>query len=177
MEFNELIEARRSVRRYEAAELAAADIEAVVADALAAPSWNNREPTRYHAVVDASLRERLRSETFPAFNAASSANAGALVVVTFVRGESGYIRGEQSNELGEMWGAYDAGIATAYLLLAAKNRGLDSLVIGIRDAEKIRAILGIPAEETIVSVVALGKGAQSPAKPPRRAVKDVLTVV
>ena len=47
MEFKELIEARRSVRRYVASEISGAEVEAIVGEALNAPSWKNTEVTRY----------------------------------------------------------------------------------------------------------------------------------
>ena len=46
MEFNELIEARRSVRKYAAGEISQTELEAIVAEALEAPSWKNTEVTR-----------------------------------------------------------------------------------------------------------------------------------
>ena len=107
---------------------------------------------------------------------ASTANAAALVAVTFKKGESGYMGTAAANELGEMWGAYDCGLASAYFVLAAKNRGWDSLILGIRDAEKIKALMGFPEDEVVTSVIALGKAAQSAAKPPRKPVSEVLGV-
>ena len=47
MEFKELIEARRSVRKYVASEISKAEVEAIVGEALNAPSWRNTEVTRY----------------------------------------------------------------------------------------------------------------------------------
>ena len=176
MEFNELIEARRSVRKYAAGEISKAEIEAIVGEALNAPSWKNTEVTRYYAAIGATAKERLWDETLPSFNVASTANAAALVAVTFKTGESGYMGAEPANELGEMWGAYDCGLASAYFVLAAKNRGWDSLILGIRDAAKIRALMGIPGDETLTAVIALGKSTQSAAKPPRKPVSEVLGV-
>ena len=106
----------------------------------------------------------------------STANAAALVAVTFKKGESGYMGTAAANELGEMWGAYDCGLASAYFVLAAKNHGWDSLILGIRDAEKIKSLMGIPEDETVTSVIALGKAAQSVTKPPRKPVGEVLKV-
>lgn len=177
MEFNELIEARRSVRKYAASEISKAEMEAIVKDALNAPSWKNTETTRYYAAIGAETKNRLWQEALPGFNTASSANAAALVAVSFKRGESGYLGSSPSDELGEMWGAYDCGLASSYFVLAAKNRGWDSLIMGIRDAKKIRAIFGIPAEETLLSVIAVGKSAQPYFKNPRKPVADVLKVM
>ena len=46
MEFKELIEARRSVRKYVASEISKAEVEEIVGEALNAPSWKNTEVTR-----------------------------------------------------------------------------------------------------------------------------------
>lgn len=75
-----------------------------------------------------------------------------------------------------MWGAYDCGLASAYFVLAAKSHGWDSLILGIRDAEKIKALMGIPEDEVVTSVIALGKAAQAAAKPPRKPVGEVLKI-
>ena len=176
MGFKELIEARRSVRKYVASEISKAEVEAIVGEALNAPSWRNTEATRYYAAIRAEAKGRLWDEALPSFNVASTANAAALVAVTFRKGESGYMGADPANELGEMWGAYDCGLASAYFVLAAKNHGWDSLILGIRDAEKIKALMGISDDETVTTVIALGKAAGAVAKPPRKAVGAVLKI-
>ena len=105
------------------------------------------------------------------------ANAAALVAVTFVPGESGYMGDTPADELGEMWGAYDCGLASSYFILAAKNHGWDTLIMGIRDTAKVKAILGIPAKEVLMSVIAVGKSAQPYFKNPRKPVAEVLKAV
>jgi len=176
LKFGELIERRRSIRKFAASEISGAEVEKIVAEALKAPSWNNTEVTRYYAAVAEEVKRRIWGEALPSFNAASTANAAALVAVTFRPGESGYMGDSPMNELGDMWGAYDAGLASAYFILAAKDNGWDSLILGIRNAEKVKAILGIPAEEVLTSVIALGKAAQVPAQPPRKPLAEVLHV-
>ena len=176
MEFKELIEERRSVRKYVPSEISKDEMEVVVGEALNAPSWKNTEVTRYYAAISAEAKGRLWKEALPGFNVTSTANVAALVAVTFKKGESGYMGTAAANELGEMWGAYDCGLASAYFVLAAKNHGWDSLILGIRDAEKIKALMGIPEDEVVTSVIALGKAAQTAAKPPRKPVGEVLKV-
>ena len=177
MEFKKLNEARRCVRKYVASEISKAEVEAIVGEALNAPSWKNTEVTRYYAAVSEEAKGRLWNEALPSFNVASTANAAALVAVTFKKGESGYMGTVAANELGEMWGAYDCGLASAYFVLAAKNHGWDSLILGIRDAEKIRVIMGIPDDEVVTSVIALGRAAGATAKPPRKPVGEVVKVL
>ena len=176
MDFSELIEARRSVRQYAKSEIEPKELEAIVADALNAPSWKNSETTRYYAATSAAARERMWKEGLPGFNAASSANAAALVAVTFVPGESGFINGTPGDDLGNMWGAYDCGLACSYFVLAAKNRGWDTLIMGLRNVDKVREILSIPKNEILLSVIAVGKSAQKYMKVPRKPVSEVLRI-
>ena len=162
MDFDELKEARRSVRQYAKSEITQDELEKIVTDALNAPSWKNTETTRYYAAATDAAKERMWKEALPGYNAASSANAAALVAVTFVPGESGF--------------AYDCGLASSYFILAAKNRGWDTLIMGMRDGAKVKSILGIPEGEVLMSVIAVGKSAQKYMKRPRKPVSEVLKV-
>ncbi len=177
MTFDRLIEARRSVRAYAPSEISREELTQIVTEALNAPSWKNEEATRYHMAASAEAKARVWKESLPSFNATSSANAAALVVVSFKKGLSGYLGATPANELGEMWGAYDAGLASSYFVLAAKNHGWDTLIMGIRDEAALRKIFDIPADEVVLSVIALGKGAQPYFKNPRKPVGDVLQII
>ena len=177
MKFSELVEARRSVRKYAKATISKDEMAKIVEEALNAPSWKNTETTRYYAAIGDEAKAKIWSDALPGFNAASSANAAALVTVSFVPGESGYMGADPANELGEMWGAYDCGLASSYFVLAAKNHGWDTLIMGIRDTAKVKSILGIPEKEILMSVIAVGKGAQPYFKNPRKPVAEVLKVV
>lgn len=176
MDFDELKEARRSVRQYAKSEITKEELEKIVTDALNAPSWKNTETTRYYAAASDAARERMLKEGLPGFNAASSANAAALVAVTYVPGESGFNDGKAVDDLGNTWGAYDCGLASSYFILAAKNRGWDTLIMGMRDVAKVKEILGIPKNEIMMSVIAVGKSAQKYMKRPRKPVAEVLKV-
>ena len=177
MKFSELIEARRSVRRYAKAAISKDEMSKIVEEALNAPSWKNTETARYYAAIGDDAKAKIWGDALPGFNAASSANAAALVAVTFVPGQSGYMGDTPANELGEMWGAYDCGLASSYFILAAKNHGWDTLIMGIRDTAKVKSILGIPEKEILMSVIAVGKSAQPYFKNPRKPVAEVLKVV
>ena len=177
MKFSELIEARRSVRKYAKAEISKDEMSKIVEEALNAPSWKNTETTRYYAAIGDAVKAKIWSDALPSFNAASSANAAALVAVAFVPGESGYLGDAPADELGEMWGAYDCGLASSYFILAAKNHGWDTLIMGIRDTAKIKSLLGIPEKEVLMSVIAVGKSAQPYFKNPRKPVAEVLKMM
>lgn len=113
----------------------------------------------------------------PAFNA-KSATGAALIITTFVKDRSGFDReGNAENECGNGWGYYDLGLHNANLILKAKDLGLDTLVMGIRDGDKIREILKIPENEIIVSVIAIGYSDSEASKPKRKRAEDILKII
>lgn len=176
MEFNELIKVRRSVRSYAEGELIPdEDVRKIVEAALMAPSWKNSQTARYYVANTPESVAKLAA-TLPAFNQASS-NGAALVVTTFVKDTSGFTAGSADNELSNKWGAYDLGLSNAYFILAAKEYGYDTLIMGLRDAAAIRQEFGIPKTEQITSVIALGKGKADGVLKPRKAVDEVLNFI
>ena len=168
----ELITLRRSIRKYDAA-IYHDDLAAILKAAQQAPSWKNQQTSRCCVVETPETLEDLRAAALPSFNRNSSANA-ALVVTTFVKDTVGFNEGKPVNEIGNGWGAYDLGLHDAYLVLAARDLGYDTLIMGIRDAEVIREKLCIPENEEIMSVIAVGKPAEAPAPRPRKETSEVV---
>lgn len=176
MEFDILIRERRSIRQYTPGKAVTAEqIAAVISAAIEAPSWKNSQTARYYAVLSEPLRSQFASLCLPEGNARKAENA-ALVVTAFVKETAGFTQGHPDNECGDGWGFYDLGLHNALFLLKAKELGLDTLVMGLRDSEAIRKLLKIPETETIVSVIAVGYGAQPAIHPPRKTVEDILTI-
>lgn len=175
MDFSQLLEARRSVRCYDAERSVTREqINELVAAAIQAPSWKNSQTARYYCVLGGELRERFAAECLPEFNAKNCAGA-ALLVTAFVANRSGFSRdGRPDNECGNGWGFYDLGLHNENLVLKAADMGLATLIMGIRDAERIRSFLGIPETETIVSVIAVGYPAQTPEKPKRKSPEEIV---
>jgi len=176
MEFQTLIESRRSIRAYDPERMVTPDqLEEIVNAAIQAPSWKNDQTARYYCIMDKQMREKFLRECLPEMNA-KSANNAALVVTSFVSNLTGFNKktGEPDNECGNGWGFYDLGLHNEIFILKAKELGLDTLIMGLRDADKIRTMLDIPDTETIVSVIALGYATKESAKPKRKEVGDIL---
>lgn len=175
MELNTILEKRRSIRKFQAGRKVSEEtIRELIQAAIQAPSWKNSQTARYYVVTSEKLLEEVRQECLPAFNQASSGDAPALIVTTFVHSRSGFERdGSPSNELGNQWGAYDLGLHNQNLILKAAELGLGTLIMGIRDGEKLRELLEIPETETVVAVIALGCPDVSPEKPKRKSVDEI----
>lgn len=175
MEFNKVIETRRSIRHYdESRKVSRAMVEEMIEAAILAPSWKNSQTARYHVVMDGQLLETVRTTCLPAFNAANVQGAPVLIVSCFVKDHSGYNPDKTpSNELGNGWGIYDLGLHDQNLTLKAADLGLDTLIMGIRDVEKLRELLDIPEQEVIVSVISVGYRSQDATMPKRKTVSDI----
>ena len=98
-----------------------------------------------------------------------------MIITTFVHNHAGFqTDGTPDNELGNGWGCYDLGLQNENLIIKAEELGLSTLIMGLRDADKIRKMLSIPKEETIVSVIAVGKADENPSRPKRKELNDIL---
>lgn len=168
MEFNLLIEQRRSVRKFKKQDILDSTILECITISYNAPSWKNSQTARYHLISSKEMINKILN-TLPDFNKESSLNT-KLVVTTLIKNRSGFERETNlpSNELENGWGIYDLGLNNSYFLLSLKEKGLDSLVMGLRDSKAIRDILNIDDDEIIVSVIAIGYKAEETVKPKKK---------
>ena len=63
------------------------------------------------------------------------------------------------------------------LQLSAKDRGLDTLVMGIRDENRIREVLSVNDDEIITSVIAVGYRDINPSQPLRKELNEIIKIV
>lgn len=175
MEFKDLMISRRSVRKYKDEIVSDEQIREIVSAAQMAPSWKNSQTGRYYVVRTPEKLENFRKDVLPTFNQNSSKGA-ALIVTTFVKGNSGFLNGEKANEVGDGWGAYDLGLQNAYMILRASDLGLDTLIMGLRHSDKIREELSVPENEEIVAVIAVGYRDGEVKFNPRKNLDDILKI-
>ena len=133
--FDEVLTSRRSVRNYDASKkITEAEVRDLIKAAQEAPSWANQQPTKYYVAIS---EEKLAAvQDMVGGNKERIKNAPVLIVSTFERGKSGFFQGNQTNEVGDGWGAYDNGLSNCYLILKARAMGFDTLIMGMRDADK-----------------------------------------
>ncbi len=172
MNFDTLNKERRTIRKYTDKPVDKSLIDEILNAAILAPSWKNCQSSRYYVIMSNEICSEIRT-CLPSFNAQRSENA-TLIVTTFVKGISGCNPdGSFSNEVGEGWACYDLGLQNQNLMLKAKDLGLDTLVMGLRNSDKIREILNIPEDEVIVSVLAVGYRAENPDMPKRKDIDEI----
>ena len=171
--FDEVISSRRSIRNYDATKkISEAEVRTLLAAVQEAPSWANQQPTKYYVAI--SPEKLAAVQDLVGGNKSRILGAPVLIVSTYERGKSGFFQGHPANEVGDGWGAYDNGLSNCYLILQARAMGFDTLIMGMREADKLRDLFTIPENETVMAVIALGYRAAQPVQPRHRPLDDVV---
>ncbi len=170
------IKTRRSVRKYTDEKVSEELIKEIVSAAAFAPSWKNSQTTRYIAITDPERKSRLSKECCAEHNQSIIDGAPALIATLIVDKRSGFERdGSYSTIREDNWQAFDNGIATQTLCLAAHEKGLGTVIMGLYDIDKAQEILQVPEGQLLMSLVAIGYPAENPAAPKRKELEDILT--
>lgn len=173
MELQDVMVSRRSIRKFKKEKVARTLVDQVIEASIYAPSWKNSQVTRYYIVDSDDMLKKLKA-TLPEFNQNNCKDAPVLIISGIILNRSGFERdGKASNELGNGWGYYDCGLHDMNLLLKAKELGLGTLVMGIRDEKCIRKLLQIEDSISVVSVIAMGYPDIDPEMPKRKTVEDI----
>ena len=171
--FDEVLKTRRSIRSYDGTKkISKEEVSELIRAAQEAPSWANQQPTKYYVAISPEKLEAVQN--LVGGNKDRIKEAPVLIVSTFERGKSGFFRGAQTNEVGDGWGAYDNGLSNCYLILKARAMGFDTLIMGMRESDKLRQLFDIPEDETVMAVIALGYRKGEPVQPRHRPLEDVL---
>ena len=171
--FDDVMSSRRSIRSYDAKKkITEAEVRTLLTAVQDAPSWANQQPTKYYVAISPQKLEAVQNLVGP--NKARIMGAPVLIVSTYERGKSGFFQGNATNEVGDGWGAYDNGLSNCYLILKARAMGFDTLIMGMRDAEKLRQLFAIPSGENVMAVIALGYRTEEPRKPVHRPLDDIV---
>lgn len=180
MEAIECIKTRRSIRKFTNEMIPHEVVEEIVSVASYAPSWKNTQITRYIVVEDAAKKSAIAKDCVLGFeyNSNTIEAAPALVVVTMVKNRSGYERdGSYTTSKEDRWEMFDAGIASQTFCLAAHEKGLGSVIMGIFDEAKIEEVIPIPEGQQIAALIAIGYPAVEPEAPKRKSAAELISFV
>jgi nitroreductase len=171
----EVVRSRRSVRKFEDRPVSDETLAEVLEAVKWAPSWANTQCWEIIMVRDPAIREKLQATFPPAGNPALKAIVRAPVLLALCARlrESGYYKGQVTTHLGD-WFMFDLGIAAQNLCLAAHDYGLGTVIVGLFDQLKAKAILKVPDSVELVALVPMGYPAKKSSAPARKDVKDFL---
>jgi len=158
----EAIEKRYSVRHYTDQPVEEDKLAEVLEAARLAPSGSNLQPWKLVVVQD---RATIRSMVH-AIGGQQFVEQAPVLVVACKNGE-GYNIGHRYDGA-----VVDITIALDHVTVQAASMGLGTCWLGNYDGNEVRALLGIPSENPVVAILALGYPDES--HPRRRGVRKTL---
>ena len=175
MTAKECIKGRRSIRTFTQEPISHELIADIAETASYAPSWKHTQIVRYIA-VEGELKDTIAQCTSAyARNGEIIAAAPMVIAVTIIKGRSGFERdGSFSTHRGEGWQMFDAGVASEAFCLAAYEKGLGTVIMGIFDDDKVAELLDIPEGRDVVALIPVGYPAETPVAPRRKSVEEMV---
>ena len=159
MDILDVFKARKSIRKFGINDVLDSDVEKIIRAASLAPTARNVQPWEFVVVKDRNRIIELADIVSP--NGAFIKEAGACIVV-FCIDTKYYLE--------------DGCAATTQALLCAGQLNLGSCwVAGDKKdyCEKVKALLNVPEEFKLISLIALGEPNESP-NPPKRDVHGMI---
>jgi len=154
--FQELVENRRSVRRYHDRPLEREKVLACLEAARLAPSAENVQPWRFLVVDDPVLKDRFASELFSGIYAMSRF-AGRAPVLVLVLARLDFVANRLGRRIqGVPFYLIDIGIAGEHFVLQAEELGLGACWVGWFNIRRARRFFKIPRRYKIVCLLSLG---------------------
>ena len=179
MTYTELLQNRRAIRDFQEKDVELAIVKEIIKESCLAPSASNGQPCRFIIVNNRETMKKFSDESKKNLLDDLSRNPTTLMksYEAILKDEKFnvfynapcviYVVGDQNVHSLDV----DCGLAVAYLMFAATQRGLGTCWIGlgahIRDS-RIKAEMGMPAECRIVAPVIIGYPRAIPTAPERK---------
>jgi len=170
--FMEIVQGRRSIRRYQNREIPEEHLTAILEAVKWSPSWANTQCWEAIVIRDPAIKQKVQ-ETLTPGNPASKAVVEAPVVMALcaMLARAGYKKGEATTKFGD-WFLFDMGIATQTLCLTAHSLNLGTVIVGLFNHDAAKEVLRVPQGYEVVTLIPLGYPAQDSKAPPRKAIEE-----
>ena len=168
---------RRSIRKFKAEPVSHDVLEEIIEVASYAPSGKHTQITRYVA-IEGALKDKIATEATSIFppNGNIIASAPMLIAVTIIKNRSGFERdGSFSTPRGDGWQMFDAGVASQTFCLAAYEKGIGSVILGLFDEDKVASLINLPEDRELVALIPIGYPDEAPVAPRRKPVEDLIS--
>ncbi len=166
MELQEAITKRRSIRKFTNYYVTDDEIITLLEAARWAPSWANTQAWTFIIARDRNVIEKM-SATLSKSNPATECMAKASAVIVACAREGRDVTKFNS------WYMFDLGLAVQNVCLKAHEIGLGTVIAGLLDHEKCRAVLSVPEDFEVVVLIPVGKPVEQREGPKRKAINTM----
>jgi len=149
MTVKEVIESRRAYRAIEKVEITKILIHDLAKHAQLSASCSNYQPWNFIFVYEEEMLEQL----FEALKESNKwAKNASMIIAVFSKKDLDCVIGTSRE-----YYLFDTGMATAYMILRGTELGLVMHPIAGYSHSKVKAILNIPEEMTVITLIIVGK--------------------
>lgn len=185
MDAIELLENRRSVRKYKDEPVSRELLTEIVKISQLAPSWSNYQIARYNIIDNKDILNDIADHCVHGFvyNVKTLKRAQGAVVLSYVTGESGSLKGkvegiENNPEEMNAWECFDAGLACQQFCLAAYAKGVSTCILGVINNDSIAQKIGLPSNEKVAAIIVYGyEEGEHHSTPARKDIHEVLRFI
>lgn len=198
MELLEVIQNRRSIRKFKPDEVPEEYIHQLIEAGRLAPSGTNLQPARYIVIKSEEARTKLKDCTPLPFVSAAPAiiaccvdtnsitstgermkelkEAQAFVDTSLNNADENYNKGKQSIDTASLKAYLNLNVAIAidHITLRATDLGLGSCWVMMFDKEKVKALLNLEDRYDVLALLPIGYPDQTPKQRPRLDYNEVL---
>ncbi len=157
MKFTEVLEKRRSIRKYKNTPISKEKILKILEAARIAPSAGHRQPWHFIVVENKETIKKLAKREW-------AAEAPVMIV------------GLADQEASPRWCINDLGIAFEHIVLAATDLGLGTCWMGqLNREELVKSLLDIPDNFRVIALTPLGLSDETPDSKDRKSLDDIVS--
>jgi len=148
LELKEAIKTRRAFRSLNSTEITKDLVDDLAKNIQLAPSCFNNQPTRFVFVYEPDVLDKIKL-TLNKGNV--WATAASMIIAVFSKQDM------DCDVKGRLYYLFDSGQSVAFLQLRATELGLVAHPIAGFDEVKVKEVLGIPNDMTVITLLILGK--------------------
>ncbi|EJO5346519.1 nitroreductase family protein [Clostridium botulinum] len=167
MEFYNVIESRKSIRKFKNTEICKDKMARIINAAMRSPSWKNETSYKFIIVQDENQRNQLADTIINKSDEASNSIKMAPITAVVVAdpNKSGTVEDRQ-------YYLVDSAIAMEHFILAATSEGYGTCWIGAFDENKVKSILDVPENYKVVGMTPVGESDENKETHPKKDVRE-----
>jgi nitroreductase len=169
MNLFEVIEKRRSIRKYKPEPVANEDLKKILEAGRLAPSGGNRQPWSFIVVKEKEMKNAL---SIAANNQKFIADAD-MIITALGDPKSTKIQLPYKPSANRISYLQDPMIAVEHMILAATALGYGTCWIGAFNEDRVKEILNVPENLVIVALFPIGVPDEKPSLRPRKPLKEI----
>ncbi|GHV76124.1 nitroreductase [Spirochaetia bacterium] len=172
----DIIEKRRSIRKYKSNKIDDNLINKLMQSAILAPSGDNTQPWRFIIVDDVKIQKEIIKLSH---NQKWMETAPVLIVCiadicSRIKDSDNLILDEESSifELKQI--IRDTTISIEHIVLEAVNQGLGTCWVAWFKQNEMKTLLGIPNNKYVVGILTIGYADEEPKQRPRKTMEEIV---